>query len=77
MQTADCRPDIKYRLQTAEWRWVWTYRKDRFNVKVNTTNGVERKNRTYKHQFLADNRDKTLSGVITVLVTQFLPNEYR
>ncbi|XP_027047000.1 uncharacterized protein LOC113674714 [Pocillopora damicornis] len=58
-------------------RWVWTYRKDRFNVKVNTTNGVERKNRTYKHQFLADNRDKTLSGVITVLVTQFLPNEYR
>ena len=46
-------------------------------MKVNTTNGVERKNRTYKHQFLADNRDKTLSGVITVLVTQFLPNEYR
>ena len=23
-------------------RWVWAYRKDRFNVKVNTTNGVER-----------------------------------
>ena len=35
-------------------------------MKVNTTNGVERKIRTYKHQFLADNRDKTLSGVITV-----------
>ncbi|XP_066021380.1 uncharacterized protein [Pocillopora verrucosa] len=56
--------------------WVWAYSKDRFNVKVNTTNSVERKNRTYKHQFLAENRDKTLSGVITVLVTQFLPNEY-
>ena len=41
-------------------RWVWAYRKDHFNVKVNTTDGVERKNRTYKHQFLADIRDKTL-----------------
>lgn len=45
---------------------VSAYREDQFNVNVNTNNGVERKNRAYKYQYLADNRDKTLSGVITV-----------
>ncbi|XP_028415032.1 uncharacterized protein LOC114538114 [Dendronephthya gigantea] len=58
-------------------RWVWAYRKDRFNVKVNTNNGVERQNRSLKYQFLADNRDKTLSGLISVVVTQFLPSAYK
>ena len=43
-------------------RWVREFRMDRFDVKLHTNNGVERQNRCFKYGFLADNRDKTLSG---------------
>ena len=50
-------------------RWVWAYRKDRFNVAINTNNGIERQNRSFKYDFLAKQRDTSLSGMLTVLVT--------
>ena len=58
-------------------RWVRAFRLDRFNVKLNTNNGMERQNRSFKYGFLADNCDKTLSGMIHVLVTQFLPSAHK
>ena len=58
-------------------RWVWAYRKDRFNVAINTNNGIERQNRSFKYDFLAKQRDTSLSGMLTVLVTQFLPSSFR
>ena len=54
-------------------RWVKAYRKERLNNRLNTNNGVERQNRTFKKTFLQDNRKLTLSGMVNVLVTQFLP----
>ena len=32
---------------------VWAYQKDRLLVSVNTNNGVERQNKTFKYGFLA------------------------
>ena len=58
-------------------RWVWAYRKDRFNVAINTNNGIKRQNWSFKYDFLAKQRDTSLSGMLTVLVTQFLPSSFR
>ena len=44
---------------------------------VNTNNGVERQNKDFKNEFLNDFKDKSLSGMVTVLVDQFLPDKYR
>lgn len=64
---------ILYLLQ----RWVWCYRKTALNGNINTTNGVERLNLWLKRDFLPEHRDKTLSGVVTVLVEKFLPQSYK
>ena len=45
-------------------------------IVVNTNNGVERKNRDFKYEFLRPYKDNTLSGMITVLVEQFIPETY-
>ena len=45
-------------------------------VVVNTTNGVERKNRDFKHEYLKPHKDNSLSGMITVLIEKFGPDTY-
>ena len=40
---------------------------------MNTNNGVERKNKDFKHKFLKPYKDNSLSGMATVLIEQFLP----
>jgi len=57
-------------------RWVWAFRKDRLQVAVNTNNGLERQNEDFKYNHLATHRDKTLSGMLSVLITDFLPEKY-
>ena len=44
-------------------------------VSVHANNGVERKNKDFKHQYLVQFKDKSLSGMITVLIEQFLPDK--
>lgn len=48
---------------------------DEFSVEAMKpfNNEVERQNRSFKYQFLSDNRDKTPSGIFSVLATEFLP----
>ena len=43
---------------------------------MNTNNGVERKNRGFKFEYLKQFKDKSLSGMLTVLIDQFLPEKY-
>ena len=43
---------------------------------VKTNNGVERQNRELKHGFLKDYNYTSLSGLMTVLVEQYLPDKY-
>ena len=58
-------------------RWVWAYRQERFLVAVNTNNGIERQNESFKYQYLKDRNKSTLSGMITILVAEFLPDKYQ
>ena len=39
-------------------------------VTVNTNNGVETKNKDFKYQYLIRFKDKSFTGMITVLVMQ-------
>ena len=57
-------------------QWVWAFRKDRLEVNVNNNNGLERQNEDFKHKHLASHTDKTLSGMLSVLVTEFLLETY-
>ena len=50
-------------------RWVWAFRQDRLQVAVNTNNGLERQNEDFKYNHLANHRDKSLSGMLSVLIT--------
>ena len=47
------------------------------NVMVNANNGVERQNKDLKHEYLKQYKDNSLSGMITVLIEQFLPDKFR
>ena len=40
---------------------------------MNTNNGVKRKNRDFKYEFLKQFKDKSLSGMLTVLIDNFSP----
>ncbi|XP_070546963.1 sentrin-specific protease 1-like [Ptychodera flava] len=60
----------------AHQRWVRAYRMERFNVSVNTNNGIERQNRAFKYDYLREYNDRTLSGMITVIVEQYFPSSY-
>ena len=42
-------------------------------ISVNRNNGVERKNKYFKHEFLKPYKDNSLSGMVTVLIDQLLP----
>ena len=53
--------------------WVRALRKGLVEVSVNTNNGVERKNKDFKHGFLKAYKDNSLIGMVTVLIDQFLP----
>ena len=52
--------------------WVRAFQHGLIEVSVNTNNGVERKNKDFKHEFLKPYKDISLSGIITVLLEQFL-----
>ena len=52
------------------------FREGILEVTVNTNNGVERKNKDFKYEFLSQHRNNTLSGMVAVLVEQFLPEIY-
>ena len=57
--------------------WVRAFRKGIMEVSVNTNNGVERKNKDFKYQYLHKFKDKSLSGMITVLVEQVSVKKYK
>ena len=55
-------------------RWVWAYRKDQlFAEAINTNNDIERQNRSFKYDFLANQCDTSLSGMLTVLCSSIGP----
>ena len=46
-------------------------------IVVDTNNGVERQNKDFKYEYLRQFKDNMLSGMLTVLIEQFLPDKYK
>ena len=46
-------------------------------VSINSNHGIERQNESFKHQHIKDRNKNSLSGMITILTGEFLPDKYR
>ena len=46
-------------------------------MRITTNNGVKRQNKALKHEYLIAYRDRTLSGLMTVLVEKIFPDAFR
>ena len=57
-------------------RWIIAYRQNRIPVECNTNNGVERQNNTLKHSYLKNHKSTSLTGKLTVVIEEFLPEKY-
>ncbi|CAC5410902.1 unnamed protein product [Mytilus coruscus] len=57
-------------------RWVRAHRQERFNVSVNTNNGIERQNLSLKYEYLDKKKARSLSQLLSVLIRKFLPDSY-
>ena len=55
-------------------KWVRLYRHQSVDIIINTSNGVERQNKTLKHEYLTLHKDKSLSGVVSVIKNNYLPD---
>ena len=58
-------------------RWVCLYRIDKLKVLVRTNNGVERQNRILKERHIHGRSDRSLSGLLTVIHEEFLPEAWQ
>ncbi|VDI37107.1 Hypothetical predicted protein [Mytilus galloprovincialis] len=52
------------------------FRNSLFNIRVNTTNVLERQHKELKENYLTEYIDKSLSSMVTSLVTKYLPDSY-
>jgi hypothetical protein len=55
--------------------WVRTHREG-FHGNIDTNNGVERQNRTFKEKYLVNLADKSLSSMIQSLIKNFIPDQH-
>ena len=60
-----------------EKRWARAYRENKIDMKINTNNGIEAQNKVFKYNYLSKGTDKTLSGVVKVIVEHFCPEQYK
>ncbi|XP_065664303.1 uncharacterized protein LOC136086019 isoform X3 [Hydra vulgaris] len=56
-------------------KWIWAYRRDRLLVNLNTNNGVERQNESFKYSFLQRHKNSSITGMLTVLIEEFFPDK--
>nr|XP_047143262.1 uncharacterized protein LOC124817350 isoform X4 [Hydra vulgaris] len=57
-------------------RWVVAYRKDRILLDVNTNNGTERQNLSFKYSFLEKRKNSSLTTMLSICIEEFLPHKY-
>ncbi len=58
-------------------KWVRMYRDTNLRVAIYTNNGIERQNKWLKYSYLEERRNSSISELIDVLLTQFLPDAYK
>ncbi|CAC5386269.1 unnamed protein product [Mytilus coruscus] len=55
-------------------RWVYCFRFDMFNIKINTTNGLEKMHCDLKFKYLKNIQDgKSLSSMVSIIVNEMMP----
>ncbi|KAI4808774.1 hypothetical protein KUCAC02_000820 [Chaenocephalus aceratus] len=64
-------------IRNINMRWAHVFRDEGLKVAIDTNNGVERLNETLKYSHLEGCKNCSLSEMLTVLVTDFLPRTYR
>nr|XP_047131654.1 uncharacterized protein LOC124810593 isoform X2 [Hydra vulgaris]XP_047142244.1 uncharacterized protein LOC124816635 [Hydra vulgaris] len=57
-------------------RWVFAYRLDRILLNVNTNNGTERQNQSFKYSFLEKRKNSSLTAMLSICIEEFLPHKY-
>ena len=55
---------------------VKAFRRQMLEIVVHTNNGVERKNRDFRYEYLRQYKDNSVNRMATVLVDQYLPDIY-
>ena len=45
-------------------------------VNINTNNGVERQNETFKHTYLNKHYSSSLTGMLSILIEEYFPAQY-
>lgn len=64
-------------LSSMNQRWVHVYRGEKLRVAIYTNNGVEAQNKALKYAYLDGYKNCSLSELLTVVVTVFLPEKYK
>ncbi|XP_065643781.1 autophagy-related protein 16-like isoform X2 [Hydra vulgaris] len=57
-------------------RWIWAYRQDRLLVNLNTNNGLERQNETFKYTYLQRHKNSSITGMLTLLIEEFFADKF-
>ena len=58
-------------------RWARYYRDDKYYGAMDTNNGTEALNKALKYSFLPRKRSMTLTGLVRLLIDQFLPDSHQ
>ena len=59
------------------FRWAQAFRKQQAMNIVNTNNGTEAQNKLFKYEYLPRSMDKSVYGIVTILVESFIPDSYQ
>nr|XP_047137617.1 uncharacterized protein LOC105845536 [Hydra vulgaris] len=57
-------------------RWVFAYRRQRLLRSINTNNGTERQNQSFKYSFLEKQKTSSLTAMLCICIEEFLPHNY-
>ncbi|XP_047127557.2 uncharacterized protein LOC124808480 [Hydra vulgaris] len=57
-------------------RWVSAFRQHRHLQNVNTNNGTERQNQSFKYSFLERRKSSSLTAMLSICIDEFLPHNY-
>ena len=58
-------------------RWVYAYREEKYNICLNTNNGVESQNKLFKQIYLPRAAERSLSSIASVIINNFLADQYK
>ena len=57
-------------------RWARVYRQTSFHAAFETNNGIEAQNKVLKYSYLPHRKNSTLSCLVEILISNFLPDSY-